>query len=120
MILVDSSVWIQHFRTGNKALEHLLEEQRVLAHDFVLGEIACGNLKKRDETLGLLDLLPRAPTVEHAEAFELLHAHRLAGCGIGWIDVHLLASTLLSDARLWTFDAKLKRAALKLKVHFEE
>lgn len=116
MILVDTSVWIDHLRSGKSRLEELLQEGRVLSHPFVLGEIACGSLARREEILGLLAALPRAEMAENEEVLRLLEANRLYGKGLGWIDVHLLASTLLTGCRLWTFDKSLTTAAVEFDV----
>lgn len=115
MILVDTSVWIDHFRHGNAALQSLLEDGRVLTHPFVIGELACGALSDREEILGLLATLPQATVADHAEALALVRERRLPGRGIGWIDVHLLASALLTTSPLWTLDVRLARAAAALR-----
>lgn len=111
MILVDTSVWVDHFRRGNRRLVEALEEDRVVCHPFVIGELACGQLQRRREILSLLEALPQARELRHAEALAFLEAHRLQGAGLGWIDVHLVASARLSHVRLWTLDLKLQRAA---------
>jgi len=114
MILVDTSIWVNHFRKGNSNLRLLLEEGKVLIHPFVIGELACGSLKNRDEILYLLNDLPCLRTIDHSEVMHLLETRRLFGSGIGWIDVHLLASALLSDSLLWTADRRLLTVAAKL------
>ena len=121
MILVDTSVWIDHLRVGDAALAETLEGGRVLMHRFVLGELACGALKNRREVLELLGELPSAPTVTEIEALAFIENHALMGRGIGYIDVHLLASTALADATvLWTRDQRLAETAARLKlVHIE-
>lgn len=116
VILVDTSVWIDHLRRGNERLKEALRDEGVLCHPFVIGELACGHLTKRHEILSLLRALPQAHEVEHEEAIAFLEAHRLSGAGLGWIDVHLLASAVLSGARLWTLDARLKAAARARRV----
>ena len=116
MILVDTSVWIEHLRAGNKRLKALLFDQQVLCHRFVVGELACGTLQKRGEILADLKALPEAHLVEHEEVMSFLEAQRLYGQGIGWVDAHLLASTLLTGCALWTFDKPLRRAAAALNV----
>jgi predicted nucleic acid-binding protein len=112
--LVDTSVWIHHFRSDSPALQRLLDEDRVLCHQLVIGELACGQLKHRTEVLQSLTALPPAPILEFDEVLAFLEAHKLFGLGLGWIDVHLLASTLLADVTLWTLDGPLQRAAKKL------
>ena len=116
MILVDTSVWIKHLRAGNERLKSLLFDQQVLCHPFVVGELACGRLRKRGEILADLKALPEAHLVEHEEVMSFLEAQRLYGQGIGWVDAHLLASTLLTGCSLWTFDKPLWRAAAALNV----
>lgn len=116
MILVDTSVWIEHLRRGEPRLASLLDESAVLAHPFVIGELALGNLQNRQEILGLLRNLPAAKTGTDSEVLTLIEHHQLQGSGIGWIDAHLLAATLLSDASLWTTDRSLAVVAKRLEV----
>ncbi len=115
VILVDTSVWVDHFRRGNPALKELLHDERVLGHSFVVGELACGNLKNREEILGLLATLPQATRAQDSEVLHLIDTERLAGKGLGLIDAHLLASARLSDCSLWTLDKALQKAAARLK-----
>ena len=117
MILVDTSVWIDHLRSGDDRLAELLDSSQVLAHPFVIGELACGNLRKRDDLLRLLNALPQAPVASHEEVLHFIACHRLMGKGIGFIDGHLLASTALADtALIWTRDVRLQKLARKLKL----
>ncbi len=116
MILVDTSVWIEHFRAGNDRLKGLLLDEQVLCHPFVVGELACGTLRKPAEILSRLKSLPQAQLLEHEEVMGFLEARRLYGRGIGWVDAHLLASTLLTGCMIWTFDKPLRRAASVLNV----
>ena len=118
MILVDTSVWVDHLRRSNKALVELLNEAHVVSHPFVIGELACGNLKNRKRILELLQNLPLASLAEHEEVFELVETRKLMGQGIGWIDAHLLASTLITGVPLWTLDKKLKSISASLGVLF--
>ena len=121
MILVDTSVWIDHLRSGEPALATALEGGRVMMHPFVLGELACGNLKNRAEVLQLLEDLPAAPTATDPEVLGLIERRALMGRGIGYIDVHLLASTVLEGvARLWTRDRRLAETAAELELAFDE
>ena len=121
MILVDTSVWIDHLRSGEPLLVAALEGGRVLMHPFVLGELACGNLANRSEVLELLGGLPAAPSATDPEALEFIERRTLMGQGIGYIDVHLLASIALSgDARLWTRDRRLAAVATELDLVFDE
>jgi predicted nucleic acid-binding protein len=118
MILVDTSVWVRHLREGNRALSLLLEQDRVLTHPFVLGELACGSMANRREVLGLLGTLPCASLAEHSEVLHLVEQEHLYGQGIGWIDAHLLASALISRSGLYTSDAPLRRAAESLGIAY--
>lgn len=111
MILVDTSVWIAHFRKGGSKLGELLSEALVLVHPFVRGELACGNLKNRARILSDLEALPSAVSATHEEVMRLVELRKLWGLGIGWIDGHLLASALLSNCQFWTLDGRLVRAA---------
>ncbi len=113
-MLVDTSVWINHFRRSNADLEQLLDEGRVMTHPFVAGELACGSLRGRDEVLRLIDALPAAPVATHAEVMRFIDDHRLFGTGLGWVDVHLLASARLTRQSLWSADRRLRNAALRL------
>jgi predicted nucleic acid-binding protein len=110
MILADTSVWIQHLRRGESALAALLTEGVVLTHPFVIGELACGNLKHRARILTDLNDLPAAVPATHEEVLRLIEDRKLWGEGIGWIDAHLLASTLLSNCSFWTVDERLNRS----------
>jgi predicted nucleic acid-binding protein len=116
MILVDTSVWIDHFRTANERLKSLLLDQQVLCHPFIVGELACGTLHRRGEIFANLSALPRSHLIEHEEVMSFLEAHRLYGQGIGWVDAHLLGSTVLTRCVIWTFDKPLRRAAAALNV----
>jgi predicted nucleic acid-binding protein len=116
MILVDTSVWIEHLRARNDRLRTLLFDEQVLCHPFVVGELACGMLQNREEILTMLKALPEAHLLEHEEVMTFLEARRIYGRGIGWVDAHLLASTLLTGCTLWTFDKPLRRAAAALDV----
>lgn len=114
MILADTSVWIEHFRQGQPLLAEGLVNGLVLMHPFVSGELACGNLKNRAEVLSDLETLPPAILASNEEAARLLDERRLWGRGLGWVDVHLLASAMLSDCRFWTFDRRLALASEQL------
>lgn len=117
MILVDTSVWIDHFRVREPGLVAILGDETVLTHPFVIGELACGNIRNRAEILDLIGRLPAPPIATDAEALDLIDRHKLNSRGIGYIDVHLLASTLLMPAsRLWTTDRRLASIASELKI----
>jgi predicted nucleic acid-binding protein len=117
VILVDTSVWVDHLRFRDEALARELDYGRVLSHPYVIGELACGHLEPRREILDFLGNLPTAPTATYEEALGLLEEHSLIGRGIGFIDVHLLASAVLATpARLWTRDGRLAAIASRLEL----
>ena len=117
MVLVDSSVWIDHFRKYDDVLAELLIKNNVLTHPFVRGELALGNLRQRESILNLLDNLPQARVAYAEEINFFIEKNTLFGLGIGLIDVHLLASTQISqNTRLWTRDKKLMAAAMQLNL----
>lgn len=121
MILVDTSVWVDHLRRGDAGLVDLLERSAVLMHPFVVGEMACGSLRDRESILELLQDLPAAVVASTDEVLGFIERHVLHGQGIGYVDVHLLASTALSEgARLWTRDKKLSRVAAALGCAYPE
>jgi predicted nucleic acid-binding protein len=121
MILVDTSVWVDHLRHADAAMMRELEAGNVMCHPFVIGEIACGALRRRDETLTLLAELAAAPVAGHAEALAFIATHQLAGRGVGHVDVHLLASVALApSATLWTRDKRLRSLAESLKLAFTD
>ncbi len=114
MILVDTSVWVAHLREGHSGLASLLDRGEVLMHPFVLGELACGTLLARETTIELLEQLPSITMADHSEVMAFIERQRLHGRGIGYIDVHLLASAAIDAARLWTKDRRLQGLATKL------
>lgn len=114
MILVDTSVWVDHLRTGDAPLIALLEKGEVLTHPFVLGELACLRLSQRATVLQLLAQLPRAIEATDEDVRGLVERHALMGRGLDWTDAHLLAAALLSDAGLLTRDRNLARVAQEL------
>ena len=119
LILADTSIWILHLREGESHFIQLLEQGFVACHPFIIGELACGNIRNRSEILSLLKTLPSTPTVDIAEYLFFVERNHLFGMGIGFVDVHLLASAKLSGVPLWTADKKLKEAALHLKVSYK-
>jgi predicted nucleic acid-binding protein len=119
MVLVDTSVWVDHFRSRSAQLVSLLEQDDVVCHPFVLGELACGNLSKRAEILRLLQSLPQAVVAQSEEIMHFIDSHRLMGIGLGLVDVHLLASARISLVSIWTGDRRLKKAAERLDVLFQ-
>lgn len=114
MILVDTSVWIDHLRSSNPRLVDLLNLGRVLVHPFVVGEIALGNIKNRDAILSGLKGMPQAPHATSQEVLVFIETAKLAGIGVGYVDAHLLASAKLSGANLWTRDKRIAAAAKRL------
>lgn len=107
MILVDTSVWVDHLRSGVPLLTNLLQEGEVLIHPWVIGEIACGNLRNRNQVLDLLHGLPTAVVASDSEVLLLIERSNLMGRGIGCVDAHLLAAAKLSHCGLWTQDRRL-------------
>ncbi|MBE0511112.1 MAG: type II toxin-antitoxin system VapC family toxin [Chromatiales bacterium] len=117
MILVDTSVWIDHLRLGDAGLIDLLNTNRVAMHPFVLGELACGNLQQRAEVMALLKNLPRATMAQDEEVLFHIESHNLMGRGMGYIEAHLLAAVALSGhMRLWTRDKRLQGLASELDI----
>lgn len=114
MVIVDTSVWISHLRDADAGLAEVLEAGEAMCHPFVIGELACGNLKNRAAIIALLQLLPSAAVVQHEEVLALIDARKLMGKGLGYIDVHLIASALLSGVTLWTLDKRLDRVAAEI------
>ena len=111
MILVDTSVWVDHLRNGLPLLANLLQEGEVLIHPWVIGEIACGNLRNRNQILDLLQGLPAAVVASDSEVLLLIERSNLMGRGIGYVDAHLLAAAKLSRCGLWTQDRRLAALA---------
>jgi len=118
MVLVDTSIWIDHFKRGNTSLEKLLFGIEVICHPFIIGELACGNLKNRKVILSLLHSLPMSPTLDHDEILYFIESKNLNGIGIGLIDMHLLASAHLAHVPFWTIDRKLLNVSDALGVSY--
>ena len=114
MILVDTSIWVDHLRAGDAGLHRLLDQGLVAIHPLVIEEIACGRLSKREEILSLLEALPALPDADHSELLTFISIEELFGRGLGAVDVRLLASARLGHARLWTRDKRLAEAATRL------
>jgi len=115
MILVDTSIWIDHFRVANLALARLLHGGRVAMHVMVIGELACGSIPQRSEILLRLRRLPQAPLALHDEVLFFIERHQIMSLGIGYIDVHLLAAASMSpELKLWTRDRRLSAIAGQL------
>jgi predicted nucleic acid-binding protein len=112
VVLVDTSVWVEHLRKGSPTLKELLGRGQVATHPFVIGELALGNLRQRDAVLSALAGLPQARTAAHDEVMLFIDRHKLSGKGVGYLDVHLLASVKLTPgACLWTLDKRLASTA---------
>jgi predicted nucleic acid-binding protein len=120
VILVDTSVWVCHLREGDARLAAALDRAEVWTHPWVVGELACGRLADRAAVLELLRALPAAAVARDGEALALLERRSLMGRGIGWVDVHLLASALISAVRIWTLDRRLAAVAAELGVSVEQ
>jgi predicted nucleic acid-binding protein len=118
MVLVDTSVWVRHLREGDPDLERLLHDGEVMCHPFIIGELACGHLKRRSEVLSLLRLLPMANQAEHEEVLQFIERNDLMGKGLGYIDVHLSASAALTGVPMWTYDKKLGEANIGLGISY--
>ena len=112
-VLVDTSVWIDHFRHKNTQLITLLEQNLVLIHTAIIGELACGDLKRRLEIIEYLNFLPTCQEASYEEVFEMIESRHLYGKWLNWIDVNLLASSALSNAQLWTYDKALAEITSK-------
>ncbi|MCK5457703.1 MAG: PIN domain-containing protein [Melioribacteraceae bacterium] len=119
MVLVDTSVWIDHLRNSNKELGSLLLNGSVVMHEFILGELAIGNIKNRKEIIDLLQSISYVPKVTIDEYLFFINKNRLFGKGVGFVDINLLASAKLSGTPIWTLDKKLKEAALALSVAYK-
>jgi predicted nucleic acid-binding protein len=118
MVLVDTSVWVSHLRDGNAELANLLNDGKVLCHPLIVGELACGNLKDRAVILSFLQLLPMSIEAEHDEVLSFIENNRLMGKGLGYVDIHLITSAVLTGVPIWTLDKKLAQAADSLYVKY--
>jgi predicted nucleic acid-binding protein len=119
MVLIDTSVWVDHLQRSNAELVTLLNRGQVLAHPFVIGELVLGSLQQRGTILEALQNLPACPTATDAEVFSFINTNTLYGIGIGYVDVHLLAAArLMPTAKLWTLDKRLQAAAIRLELSF--
>ena len=120
MVLVDTSVWIDHLRKSSRALTSLLEQENIVLHPFVLGELACGNLGNRKEIIALLHALPVATRADDDEILFFIERHALMGRGVGLIDVHILASCLMDSCLLWTRDKRLRGMATDMGIEYSQ
>lgn len=117
MILVDTSVWIDHLRKTDQKLFEILQNGKVCIHPFIVGEIACGNLTNRVEIIDLLKALPEVLMVSHDEILQFIENRELYGKGLGYIDIHLLASSFINKVPLWTRDKRLSAVSSELKLN---
>ena len=115
-MLVDTSVWVNHFRAGDDRLTRMLVEEEVGLHAFVLGEVAAGNLRERSRVLSYLRCLPQPAMADESEVHHLLESRRLWGSGLGWVDLHILASTKLGGWGMYSADSGMNRAAVRLGI----
>jgi predicted nucleic acid-binding protein len=120
MVIVDTSIWVTHLRQGSRQLGKLLMDAEVMCHPFIIGELACGNLDNRNEIISLLQSLPMAPTIEFDEFLFFIDRNHLMGKGVGFVDIHLLASAQLTGIPLWTADKRLKSTADQLELTFKK
>ena len=118
-VLVDTSLWLDHFHDNDSSLINLLHEGAVFSHAFIIGELACGNIKNRDEILSHLQSLPQARLSDPFEILFFINIHKLYGQGLGLVDINLLMSCLLDSLQLFTRDKRLKKAAQKLNIAYE-
>lgn len=119
MVLVDTSIWVDHLRANDETLVRLLEQGQVGIHPMIIGELACGHLRQREALLGLWQCLPQVTLARHDEVLHYLHSQQLMGKGIGWVDLHLLTSVRLTpNAWLWTRDRRLAAVAQSVGNHW--
>jgi predicted nucleic acid-binding protein len=119
MVLVDTSVWVRHLRQGEPNLERLLNDGEVMCHPFVVGELACGNIRNRTEILSLIQILPLVTGANHEEVLRFIEQNHLMGKGLGYIDVHLCASAVLTGVPMWTYDRRLNEANEGLGISYK-
>ena len=120
MVLIDTSVWIDHFNRSDPVLQFLLTEYEAAIHPFVLGELACGNFKNRKEIFELLSNLPSIAEISTEEYFVFIEKNKLYGLGLGFVDIHLLASSLIAQCSIYTRDKTLLNVANSLKVGYKQ
>jgi predicted nucleic acid-binding protein len=118
MVLVDTSVWVSHFRHGNVDLQKLLHDGEVVSHPFIVGELACGNLKNRHEILTYLQSLPMTILAEDEEVLKFIENNQLMGKGLGYIDVHLIASAVLTNVLVWSLDKTLDKFTKRIGINY--
>jgi predicted nucleic acid-binding protein len=119
MVLIDTSVWIDHFNRSDPLLQFLLNEYEVVTHSYILGELACGNFKNRNEIFVLLSNLPCIAIISNEEYLTFIEKNKLYGLGLGFVDIHLLASSLISHCTIYTKDKTLLSTANLFKVAYK-
>jgi predicted nucleic acid-binding protein len=118
MILLDTSVWVDHLRRGDSSVVQVLESGQAAAHAFVIGELACGNLRSRARVIDLLQALQQLAMATDDEVLHFIERHKLMGRGIGYVDAHLLAAAAIGSSLLWTRDKRLREIATELGVAY--
>jgi len=118
MILVDTSVWIDHFRQKNDNLDTLLYRGTVQMHEFIIGELAIGNFKNRKPILDLLESVPKLKKLSHDELMFFVNKYSLYGRGVGFVDIHLLAATKMANVKIWTLDKRLLKIAEEMNLNY--
>lgn len=119
MVLVDTSVWVRHLREGDPDLKQLLSDGRVMCHPYIVGELACGNMKNRRQILSLMQVLPQTTLAQHEEILQFIEFNHLMGKGLGYIDVHLTAAALLTRVPMWSYDKRLNEANEMLGIRYD-
>lgn len=119
MVLVDTSVWVRHFREGDPDLKQLLNDGQVMCHPYIVVELACGNLKNTREIISLMQLLPSATLAHHEEVLQFIELNHRMGRGLGYVDVHLSASALLTGVPMWSYDKRLNEANEILGIRYD-
>jgi len=117
MVLVDTSVWVDHLVKGDDQLRDLLANEDVIIHPFIVGELACGNIKNRSEILPLLNSLPCSTIADNIEVMKFIEDNALYGQGLGFIDIHLICACFLSHSVIWTRDKSLSKVARKFGIN---
>ncbi len=112
-------MWVRHLREADPDLRELLNDGQVMCHQYIIGELACGNMKNRREVLSLMQLLPQATPAQHEEILQFIELNHLTGKGLGYIDVHLSASALLTGVPMWSYDRRLNQASEKLGIRYD-
>jgi predicted nucleic acid-binding protein len=118
LVLADTSIWVTHFRKSENHLIQLLELGFVACHPFIIGELACGSIKNRHEIIQLLEALPNVPVLEHQEVMSFIESRKIMSKGIGYVDTHLLGSSILAGIPIWTLDKSLAKVSSTLEIEY--